>query len=163
MNEKEVWINKRTGEEIEAKQVLHRVARENFEIVYLSYLLDLFDKLGGKRYQVFKYIIANKSYDNTLIITNRELAIKSGVSTYTVTEALNMLRDAGIIKTRTGAIILNAKLMNRGSLGKEAYIMQKFEMFDSKEEELPKQDNKKELEQCYFPGVDIISKVPHEV
>lgn len=146
-SEKDIWVNQRTGEIVEAKQVLHRIARENFEIVYLSYLLDLFDKLGGKRYQVFKYIIANKSYDNTLIITNRELAEKANVSTKTVVEALRMLRDAGIIKTRTGAIILNAKFMNRGSLGKEAYIMQKFEIFDSKEENILKQEKKENLEQ----------------
>ena len=43
------------------------------EITYLTYLVDLFDKLGGKKYTVFKYILAHKSAENTLIITTREL------------------------------------------------------------------------------------------
>lgn len=132
---KDVWINKRTGEEIEAAKILKRVARDDFEITYIAYLMDIFDKLGGRKYSVLKYIIKNKSLDNTLIITNRELANAVGVSIYTVVEALKMLRDAGLINTRTGAIILNPKIAMKGSKAKELYLIQKFEAFDKPIEE----------------------------
>ena len=95
----------------------------------MAYFIDLFDKLGGKKYVVFKYIIENKSADNTLIITVRELAQKTGTSTRTVQDTLKLLREAGLIKCRTGAIMLVPKLAHRGSDRREAYLMQKFEVF----------------------------------
>ena len=44
-----------TGEPIIADEVVKKVNRNGFEITYLTYLVDLFDKLGGKKYTVFKY------------------------------------------------------------------------------------------------------------
>ena len=35
--DKDVWINQRTGEVIEADQVIKKVPRNGFEITYLSY------------------------------------------------------------------------------------------------------------------------------
>ena len=132
---KDVWVNRRTGEEITAAKVLKRIARDDFEITYIAYLMDIFDKSGGKKYAILKYIIRNKTLDNTLIITNRELAKAVGVSTYTVVETLRMLKDAGLINTRTGAIILNPKIVMKGSKEKELYLIQKFESFDKPIEE----------------------------
>lgn len=132
---KDVWVNRRTGEEITAAKVLKRIARDDFEITYIAYLMDIFNKLGGKKYAILKYIIRNKTLDNTLIITNRELAKAVGVSTYTVVETLRMLKDAGLINTRTGAIILNPKIVMKGSKEKELYLIQKFESFDKPIEE----------------------------
>ncbi len=117
------------GEPILADEVIKKVNRNGFEITYLAYFIDLFDKLGGKKYVVFKYIIENKSADNTLIITVRELAEKTGTSTRTVQDTLKLLREAGLIKCRTGAIMLVPKLAHRGSDRREAYLMQKFEVF----------------------------------
>lgn len=121
------------GEPILADEVVKKVDRNGFEITYLAYFLDLFDKLGGKRYTVFKYIIENKSSENTLIITVRELAEKTNTSTRTVQDTLKLLKEAGLIKTRTGAIMLVPKLAHRGSNRKEAYLMQKFETFTDEE------------------------------
>lgn len=117
------------GEPILADEVIKKVNRNGFEITYLAYFIDLFDKLGGKKYVVFKYIIENKSADNTLIITVRELAEKTGTSTRTVQDTLKLLREAGLIKCRTGSIMLVPKLAHRGSDRREAYLMQKFEVF----------------------------------
>lgn len=128
------WVNKDTGQEVDGYLSLKRVERKDFDIIYFSYLFDLFDKLGGKKFQVLKYILANKSYDNTLIITMRELAKFTNTSPATVNETLKLLRDAGIIKTRTGAIIVNSHFTVRGSKNKEAWIFQKFEIFDEKNE-----------------------------
>lgn len=124
------WVNKRTGEIIEANQVLKRVPRNGFEITYLSYFMDLFDALAGKKYQVFKYIMEHKTADNTLIITTRELVRETGTSATTVQGTLNLLKDAGLITKKTGAIMLNPKLAMRGSNQKEKYLLQRFEAFD---------------------------------
>ena len=123
-----------TGEPIIADEVVKKVNRNGFEITYLTYLVDLFDKLGGKKYTVFKYILAHKSADNTLIITTRELAEKTSTSTKTVVETLKLLEDSGLISRRTGAIMLLPKLAHRGSDRREAYLMQKFVEFDDGEQ-----------------------------
>lgn len=126
----EIWINKRTGEEVEADISITEISRNDFEITYISFLYNLFEELGGKRYQVLKYILKNKDTTNKLIITTRELAEKAEVSKSTVTEALKILRNAGLITQRIGAIMLNPKIAHRGSSKKEAYLMQQFKLFD---------------------------------
>lgn len=124
------------SEPIEAEQVVRKVPRNGFEITYLAYFCELFDKLGGKKYIVFKYIIEHKNSDNQLIITNRELAEKTNTSLQTVSDTIKLLRDANLISTRTGAIMLLPKLAHRGSDKKEAYLMQKFETFDNKDDNI---------------------------
>lgn len=118
------------GEPILADEVIKKVNRNGFEITYLAYFIDLFDKLGGKKYTVFKYIIEHKSADNTLIITVRELAEKTGTSTRTVQDTLKLLRESGLIKCRVGSIMLIPKIAHRGGDRREAYLMQKFVGFD---------------------------------
>lgn len=120
---------KLVGDPFVADASITKVDRNGFEITYLAYLFDVFDQLGGQKYKVFKYIVEHKSSDNTLIITNRELAQKCDVSTKTVTDALKLLREKGLIATRTGAIMLLPKIAHRGSNGREQYLMHKFEEF----------------------------------
>lgn len=128
---RDVWVNQRTGEAVEADQVVKKVDRTGFEITYLMYFMELFDKLGGQKYKVVRYILENRSKaENTLIITTEELAKKSKVSRQTVSDALKIMEDANLIKRRTGAIMVNAQLVHRGSVGKERYLMQKFEIFE---------------------------------
>ena len=128
---KDVWINQRTGELIEAEEIVRKVERSGFEITYLMYFLKLFDKLGGQKYKVVKYILENRSKDeNTLIITTEELAKQTKVSRQTVSDSLKIMQNANLIKRKTGAIMVNAQLVHRGSNKKEHYLMQKFEIFD---------------------------------
>lgn len=122
------------GDPIIADASITKVERQGFEITYLSYLLNIFDKLGGMKYHVFKYIIEHKSSDNVLVITNRELAKKCNVSTKTVSETIKLLRENNLIATRTGAIMLLPKVAHRGKAGREQYLMHKFEEFSADDE-----------------------------
>lgn len=128
------YVAKNGENVIDADDIVKKIPRNGFEITYLTYLFDLFDKLGGRKYQVLKYILQNKSTDNTLIITTRELAKKCNVSTKTVIETLHILRDANLIETRTGSIMLNPKIAHRGSDGTERYLLQKFAVFGDENE-----------------------------
>lgn len=123
------YVPKEGEDVIETDDIVKKVPRVGFEITYLSYFFDLFDQLAGKKYAVVKFILQHKSSDNTLIITNRELAKKCSVGINTVTDTLKLLRDAGLIQTRTGAIMLNPKLASRGSDKREKYLLQKFVEF----------------------------------
>ena len=123
------------GDPFVADASVTKVDRNGFEITYLAYLFDVFDQLGGQKYKVFKYIVEHKSSENTLIITTSELADKCHVSTKTVSEALRLLRDKGLIATRTGAIMLLPKIAHRGKSGREQYLMHKFQEFGTDTEE----------------------------
>lgn len=119
------------SEPIVADASITKCDRNGFEITYLAYLFDVFDQLGGQKYKVFKYIVEHKSADNTLIITNRKLAEKCGVSTQTVYECIKLLKEKGLIATTTGAIMVLPKIAHRGKAGREQFLMHKFEEFGS--------------------------------
>lgn len=121
------------GEPFVADASLTKVDRNGFEITYLAYLFDVFDQLGGQKYKVFKYLIKNKSSDNIVIATNRELAKKCEVSIETVRQALKLLKEKNIIATRTGAIMILPKVAHRGKVGREQYLMHKFQEFNEEE------------------------------
>lgn len=124
---------KLVGDPFVADASLTKVQRNGFEITYLAYLFDVFDQLGGQKYKVFKYIVENKSSENTLIITNRELAKRCKVGINTVTEAIKLLKEKGLIATRTGAIMLLPKIAHRGKKGREQFLMHKFQEFGNEE------------------------------
>ena len=117
------------SEPIVADASITKCDRNGFEITYLAYLFDVFDQLGGQKYKVFKYIVEHKSSDNTLIITTRELAEKCGCTQKTVLQCLKLLKEKGLIATRTGAIMVLPKIAHRGKSGREQFLMHKFEEF----------------------------------
>lgn len=121
------------GEPVVADASITKCDRNGFEITYLAYLFDVFDQLGGQKYKVFKYIVEHKSADNTLIITNRELAQRCDVSTKTITETLKLLKEKGLIATRTGAIMILPKIAHRGKIGREQFLMHKFQEFNNQD------------------------------
>lgn len=128
------WVNTRTGQVVEANQLLTKTERQGFEITYLMYFFNLFNELGGQKYKVVEYILKNKDNNNILIITQRELAKKCKVGLQTVNHTVKILKEAGLIQTKTGAIMLHPKISHRGGSGKEKYLMHKFTIFDDKEE-----------------------------
>lgn len=121
------------GEPIVADAAVTQCDRRGFEITYLAYLFDVFDQLGGQKYKVFKYIVEHKSIDNTLIITTRELATKCKCTQATVLKALKLLREKGLIATRTGAIMVLPKIAHRGGAQREQFLMHKFQEFRQEE------------------------------
>ena len=139
---KELWVQvdpqalhetgeiKLVGEPVVADASVTKCDRNGFEITYLAYLFDVFDQLGGQKYKVFKYIVEHKSSENTLIITNRELAQKCDVSLKTAQDCLRLLKEKGLIATRTGAIMVLPKIAHRGAKGREQFLMHKFEEFE---------------------------------
>ena len=128
-SDREVWTNNKTGEMVEADKVITKVERQGFEITYLMYLFNLFQELGGKKYKVVEYIIKNKDTNNTLIITQRELADECKVGINTVIETLKILRDANLIQTRVGSIMIHPRIAHKGTSSKEKYLIHKFETF----------------------------------
>lgn len=130
LQEREQWVNTKTGETIEADKIVTKVERTGFEITYLMYLFNLFNELGGQKYKVVEYILKNKNAENTLIITQRELAKKADVGINTVSETIKILKEAQLITTRSGAIMIHPKIAHRGKVAKERHLIHKFETFN---------------------------------
>lgn len=102
------------------------IKRGGFEIAYMSALLDVFDKLGNKKIQVLKYILAHKDGMNTLNITNTELAEKCGVARQTVVDTIKLLTDADILVRKGTVLRLSPRLVVRGDYNKEMGILRRF-------------------------------------
>lgn len=133
--DRQTFINKETGEEVSGLLKIEPVERDKFDIIYLMRFADIFDLLGGVRYKILKYLLTHRSSENTLIITQRQLAKEVGCSLPSVTETLGKLKEANIIKTVTGAIIINPQVLVHGSKKKEDWIFTKFVSFDKETKE----------------------------
>lgn len=136
-----VWqkVDMATGEIVEQRAVdeFERPVgrREHFMITYLAEIISLIDSLGNQKMKVVKYILQNMDKStNTLIITARELARKSGVGYNTVVNTLQILDEAGIIQRRTGAVMISPKLMNNKKASGEAAMMVKYTQFSEEEQ-----------------------------
>lgn len=136
------WVNTRTGEKRMVDTFEKPMGRKagSFMIAYLAEIITLIDKLGNQKMQVVKYILEHMDKStNTLIATYRELADKSGTSYKTVADTLKLLKEAGLIETRTGAIMLNPHLMNNKKPEGEATMMVRYKDFAPKQDQLEHQ------------------------
>lgn len=125
---KDTWVNQRTGETIEADQVVKQTGRNGFMITYLSAIISLIEVLGNKKMQVVKYILSNMDKSNNLLlITTVELSQKSKVSRQVVSDTLKILESHDIITRKIGVIMINPNLVHRGSNQKEKYLLTKFQ------------------------------------
>ena len=132
----DVWVNKRTGEEITADSVSKRVGRSGFMITYMAYMLDVFELLGTKKMQVMKYILKNMDKkSNMLIITTEQLSKSTKTSRPVVSETLKILEENGLVVRKIGIIMLNPKIAHKGTEGKERYLLTKFTSFNDEIEE----------------------------
>jgi len=139
---KSTWVNKETGEVRETLNAeidqTKKGRNDSFVISILPYIIKLTDIVGNKKMKVVNYVLENMAltgkYSNTLIMTQRELAKKAGVSYQTVSVTLNMLEDAQIIKKETGQIMLHPKVVMKGDARKERALMVQFENFNTEKE-----------------------------
>ena len=124
--ERQTFVNTETGTQIHGLLKVVECDRNNFDILYLMNFCNIFDEIGGKKYEVLKYLLCNRTSENMVITTIRELAEKTGTSTNTVTKTLKALKKANAISTRTGVIIINPKMIVHGGKKKEDWIFTKF-------------------------------------
>lgn len=128
--EKQTWVNKQTGQEIEGYQSVRTVSRENFAIVYLQELCNLFDDFGTKKLKVLRVILNNMDLNNIVIMTQEKIAEEANVSRKTVIETIKILENKCVLSKKNGVIFINPKLINRGSPEKEKWLIIKFKEFE---------------------------------
>jgi Fic family protein len=126
----EDYINTRTGETQTFNVVEIDDVDANFEKLWLGHILAAIDEIGNAKMKILNYILENREKaNNSLIITIVELAEQTGVSRPTVTSTLQVLEKHGIIKRKTGAVILNPDVVFKGRHKHRMNVLYKYNHF----------------------------------
>lgn len=110
-----------------APTITTKVPRGKFEITYTAELFDVMKELGNKKIEILSYILDNKDGNNSLNMTNTQLAKATNSSRPTVIETMKILQDAKLIARQNSVIMVSPKLMVKGSQLREAWLMRKYE------------------------------------
>ena len=124
------------GEPIIAPTITTKVPRGKFEITYTSELFDIMKTLGNKKIEVLSYILDHKDGNNSLNMTNTEIAERTNISRKTVVETVKILRDADLLRRKGTVLSISPKLMVKGNQLREAWLMRKYEEIDESREDL---------------------------
>lgn len=110
------YINADTGELVEM-QVTDIEERDfNFHKVWMKTFIYSLDLIGNQKLKVATEIIQSLNRENQLIMTQRALAEKAEVSLSTVTETINILKDANFLKqTSHGVYAVNPNILYKGT------------------------------------------------
>jgi len=123
-------VNPETGELvgdiISANVIVKQIPRTGFAITYLSSIINMIESIGNKKMQVVKYILQNMDSNNKLSETVREISKGTGCSLQTVHETLVLLENCGVVARKVGTVMLSPKLVHKGNVKKEKYLMTKF-------------------------------------
>ena len=165
----DTWVNQRTGEAVQAITTVSGATDKGFDKVWLGMILSVLELFGSKRIDVVKYIL-----DNTVVITQKELAKKSNTSYQTVNHTIQVLKEANFLtQIVPGYYRINPAVIWRGSHFNRMAILAKFsEENASKTPETAQESRtekkthrkaprglktpkKKTDEQAVFPGVTL--------
>lgn len=115
------------GEPIIAPTITERIPRGKFEVTYTAELFDIMKTLGNKKIEVLSYILDHKDGNNSLNMTNAQLAKTVGVARQTVVDTVNILKEASLAQRKGTVLMISPKLMVKGNQLREAWLMRKYE------------------------------------
>ena len=112
------YINSSTGELV-PMQVYSVEDRDfNFHKVWLQHLVNSLDGISNQKLKLAFWIIEHLNKENQLIMTQRVIAEKSGISLYTVISTMKALQEgepAFLVKINSGAYQVNPDIVWKGS------------------------------------------------
>ena len=109
------YINRDTGE-IENMQVVNIEERDaNFHKLWLGHILQSIDLIGNQKTKLAFWILDNLNSENQLIMTQRKIAEKSGISYQTVSFTIKALIDSNfLMKINSGAYRVKPDVLFKG-------------------------------------------------
>ena len=113
---REQRINPRTGE-FEDFEVVSIEDRDfDFHKVWLESIINSMDLLGNQKTRLAFWIIQNLNKENQLVMTQRQIAEKSGISLKTVSVTMKSLLESNFLrKINSGAYCINPDVLFKGS------------------------------------------------
>ena len=129
----ERYINQSTGE-INEMQVINIEERDaNFHKLWLTHILSSIDLIGNQKTKLAFWILDNLNAENQLIMTQREIADKTGIARGTITSTLKALIDSNFLKMQqVGVYQVNPDVLFKG--GKSARMNVLLKYYDTKAE-----------------------------
>lgn len=111
----ESYIKQDTGE-IKEMHVINVEERDfNFHKVWLSHIINSIDLIGNQKTKLAFWIIENLNKENQLIMTQRKISEKTGVSLQTVSSTIKALIESNfLVKINSGAYRVNPDVLFKG-------------------------------------------------
>lgn len=111
----ETYIKQETGELAEMQVVQIEERDANFHKLWLGHILQSIDLIGNQKTKLAFWILDNLNSENQLIMTQRKIAEKSGISYQTVSLTLKALTESNfLIKINSGAYRVNPDVLFKG-------------------------------------------------
>ena len=111
-------IDPETGESYPMQMNVIEERDFNFHKVWLQHLVNSLDGISNQRLRLAFWIIDNLDYENKLVMTQRAIAEKSGMSLNTVTKTMKALQEGTpsfLVKINSGAYRVNPEVIWKGS------------------------------------------------
>ena len=130
----EQWANPRTGE-LEDFQVVSIEDRDfNFHKVWLESIINSMDLLGNQKTRLAFWIISQLNKDNQLIMNQRQIAEKSGISLKTVSVTTKALMDSNFLrKINSGAYCINPDVLFKGTRNGRLNVLLQYNSLEQKQ------------------------------
>ena len=112
----ETFVNQATGE-LQNMQVISIEDRDfNFTKVWMMNIINSIELIGNQKTRLAFWIIENLNRENQLVMTQRQIAEKTGISVKTVSITMKALQDANFLrKINGGAYCVNPDVLFKGS------------------------------------------------
>jgi hypothetical protein len=119
-------LDQETGELVDAEVIIKNIEQDhNFFKVWLMDMLGILNIVGNKKIQVIDYLLRNlRREDNTISLTYREVAKKTGVSLGIVVETFKILQETNFLKkVKNGLYMVNPDILVKGRTGKRVNLL----------------------------------------
>lgn len=112
------YLNPNTGELV-PMQVLSVEDKDfNFHKVWLQHLVNSLDSISNQKLRLAFWIIESLNKENQLVMTQRQIAERSGMSLKTVQRTMKALQEGEpkfLIRINSGAYMVNPNIIWKGS------------------------------------------------
>lgn len=123
----ETYIKQDTGELAEMQVVQIEERDANFHKLWLGHILQSIDLIGNQKTKLAFWILDNLNSENQLIMTQRKIAEKSGISYQTVSLTLKALIESNfLIKINSGAYRVNPDVLFKGGKQDRLNVLLKY-------------------------------------
>lgn len=137
----ETYIKQDTGELAEMQVISIEERDFNFHKVWLEHIIHSMDLIGNQKTRLAFWIIENLDKENQLVMTQRKIAEKTGISLETVRQTMKALMETDfLVKINSGAYRINPDKIFKGGRSDRMNVLLKYH--ESKhEEEKPALEN----------------------
>lgn len=112
------------GEIVECQVVSIEERDANFHKIWLGHIIQSLDLVGNQKIRLITFILQNIDSENRVVMTQRKIAEKSGISVFTVNETIKVLQESNFLtKINSGAYQVNPNLIFKGGTGTRMNVL----------------------------------------